>query len=164
MPLTMRPTGLGAGIDKDRQDFTIYSGGWDGAGFYETRGGPDHLRWFWSFTVTCPMTRSDRVSTMEEAKAQLADEARELREWPGPKNDSMRIVDYGGCRRNLRVDIRSTLNERLLELGLGQFAMKSRSHLSESALRSAAIYSRRLVSPTRLRLHLGVGPLRCACT
>ena len=22
MPLTMRPTGLGAGIDKDRQDFT----------------------------------------------------------------------------------------------------------------------------------------------
>ena len=24
----MRPTGLGAGIDKDRQDFTIYSGGW----------------------------------------------------------------------------------------------------------------------------------------
>ena len=28
MPLTMRPTNLGAGIDKDRQDFTIYSGGW----------------------------------------------------------------------------------------------------------------------------------------
>ena len=23
MPLTMRPTGLGAGIDKDRQDFTV---------------------------------------------------------------------------------------------------------------------------------------------
>ena len=33
MPLTMRPTGLGAGIDKDRQDFTIYSGGWATAGF-----------------------------------------------------------------------------------------------------------------------------------
>ena len=26
--ITIRPTGLGAGIDKDRQDFTIYSGGW----------------------------------------------------------------------------------------------------------------------------------------
>jgi hypothetical protein len=25
---SVRPTGLGAGIDKDRQDFTIYSGGW----------------------------------------------------------------------------------------------------------------------------------------
>ena len=28
MPLKLRPTGLGAGIDKDRQDFTIFSGGW----------------------------------------------------------------------------------------------------------------------------------------
>jgi len=27
MALTLRPTGLGAGIDKDRQDFTIFSGG-----------------------------------------------------------------------------------------------------------------------------------------
>jgi hypothetical protein len=24
----MRPTGLGAGIDKDRPDYTIFSGGW----------------------------------------------------------------------------------------------------------------------------------------
>ena len=28
MALTLRPTGLGAGIDKDRPDYTIYSGGW----------------------------------------------------------------------------------------------------------------------------------------
>jgi hypothetical protein len=28
MPLRLRPTGLGAGIDKDRPDFTIYSGEW----------------------------------------------------------------------------------------------------------------------------------------
>jgi hypothetical protein len=35
------------------------------------RGGADHLRWFWSFTVTGPMTRSDRVATLIEAKAQL---------------------------------------------------------------------------------------------
>jgi hypothetical protein len=28
MALTIRPTGLGSGIDKDRQDFTIFSGGW----------------------------------------------------------------------------------------------------------------------------------------
>jgi hypothetical protein len=26
MPLTMRPTGLGAGIDKDRPDYSVYSG------------------------------------------------------------------------------------------------------------------------------------------
>ena len=69
MPLKLRPTGLGAGIDKDRPDYTVYCGGWAVGRIYETRGGPDHLRWFWSFTVTCPMTRSDRVSTLEEAKA-----------------------------------------------------------------------------------------------
>ena len=46
MPLTMRLTGVGAGIDKDRQDFTIYSGEWAVGRIYETRGGPDHLRWF----------------------------------------------------------------------------------------------------------------------
>ena len=67
----MRPTGLGAGIDKDRPDYTIYSGGWAVGRIYETRGGPDCLRRFWSFTVTCPMTRSDRVPTLEEAKAQF---------------------------------------------------------------------------------------------
>ena len=27
MPLTMRPTGLGSGIDKDRADYTVYCGG-----------------------------------------------------------------------------------------------------------------------------------------
>jgi hypothetical protein len=51
MALTMRPTGLGSGIDKDRQDYTIYSGGWDNGRIYEVRGGPDHLRWFWSFAL-----------------------------------------------------------------------------------------------------------------
>ena len=34
-------------------------------------GGPDSLRWFWSLTVNGPMTRSDRVATLEEAKAQF---------------------------------------------------------------------------------------------
>jgi hypothetical protein len=38
---------------------------------YETRGGPDSLRWFWSMTVNGPMTRADRVATLEEAKAQF---------------------------------------------------------------------------------------------
>ena len=35
------------------------------------RGGPDSLRWFWSLTVNGPMTRSDRVASLEEAKAQF---------------------------------------------------------------------------------------------
>jgi hypothetical protein len=71
MPLIMRPTGLGSGIDKDRQDYTVYTGGWDIGRIYEVRGGPDDLRWFWSFTLHGPMTRSDRAATLEEAKAQF---------------------------------------------------------------------------------------------
>ena len=41
MALILRPTGLGAGIDKDRPDYTIYSGGWAVGRIYEVRGGPD---------------------------------------------------------------------------------------------------------------------------
>jgi hypothetical protein len=71
MALTMRPTGLGSGIDKDRQDYTVYTGGWDIGRINEVRGGPDHLRWFWSFALHGPMTRSDRAATLEEAKAEF---------------------------------------------------------------------------------------------
>ena len=64
MPLKLRPTGLGSGIDKDRSDFTVVTGEWEVGRIYETRGGPDSLRWFWSMTVNGPMTRSDRVATL----------------------------------------------------------------------------------------------------
>ena len=32
---------------------------------------PDHLRWFWSMNANGPMTRSNKVATLEEPKAQL---------------------------------------------------------------------------------------------
>jgi hypothetical protein len=38
--LTMRPAGLGSGIDKDRPDYTVYTGGWDIGRIYEVRGVP----------------------------------------------------------------------------------------------------------------------------
>jgi hypothetical protein len=34
-------------FDKDRQDFTIYSGDWAMGRIYEQRGGPDSMLWFW---------------------------------------------------------------------------------------------------------------------
>ena len=43
MALTMRPTGLAAPVDNDRQDFTVYCGGWAMGRIYEERGGPDHM-------------------------------------------------------------------------------------------------------------------------
>jgi hypothetical protein len=69
MALKLRPTGsLGSGIDKDRADYTVYSGKWGIGRIYETRGGPDSLRWFWSLTVNPPMTHSDRVATLERPR------------------------------------------------------------------------------------------------
>jgi hypothetical protein len=81
MPLKLRPTGLGSGIDKDRPDYGVYSGEWCVGRIYQTRGGPDSLRWFWSLTVNGPMTRSDRVATLEEAKAQFQKSWDEWKAW-----------------------------------------------------------------------------------
>jgi hypothetical protein len=58
------PDRPGSGIDKNRPDYTVYTGEWEVGRIYQTRGGPESLRCFWSFTVTCPMTRSDRVPTL----------------------------------------------------------------------------------------------------
>ena len=71
MPLKLRSSGLSSGIDKDRPDYTMYCGGWAIGRIYKTRWGPDSLRWFWSLTVNGPMTRSGRVPTLQEAKAQF---------------------------------------------------------------------------------------------
>jgi hypothetical protein len=67
MPLTLRRTGLGSGVD--RPVYMVCCGGWEVGRLYQMRGGPDCLRWFWSLTVSGPMTRSDKVATLDEAKA-----------------------------------------------------------------------------------------------
>jgi len=61
----------GCWVYKERPDYTVYCGGWDVGRIYDTRGGPDSLRCFWSLTVNGPMTRPDRVATLEETKAQF---------------------------------------------------------------------------------------------
>ena len=58
MALKLRPSGIGSGIDKDRPDYTVVTGEWEVGRIYETRGGPDNLRWFWSMTVNGPMRGS----------------------------------------------------------------------------------------------------------
>ena len=67
----MRPTDLGQGVYKDSIDYSVFSGEWLIGRIYESRGGPEHLCWFWSLTVNGPMKRADRVATLEEAKAQF---------------------------------------------------------------------------------------------
>jgi hypothetical protein len=45
---------------KDRPDHTVYCGGWDVGRIYQTRGGPDSLRWLWSMTVNGPAALPSR--------------------------------------------------------------------------------------------------------
>ena len=70
MPLKLRPTGLGPGSTRKRPDYTVYSGEWEVGRIYEARGGPDSCAGS-RMTVNGPMTRSDRVATLEEAKTQF---------------------------------------------------------------------------------------------
>ena len=71
MPLKFRPTGLGSRIDKDRPDYTVFTGEWEIGRIYENRGGLHNLRWFWSMNMNGPMKRAGHMPTLEEAKAQL---------------------------------------------------------------------------------------------
>ena len=48
MALTMSPTGLSSPVDKDRADYTIFSGEWAMGRIYEQHGGAERLKFFWS--------------------------------------------------------------------------------------------------------------------
>ena len=74
MPLKLRPSGLGSGIDKNRPDYTVFTGECEIGRIYENRGGPDNLRWFWAlhFPSKPESLRTDnRVATLEAAKAEF---------------------------------------------------------------------------------------------
>ena len=45
MPLKLRPTGLGHGVNVD---YGVFCGEWCIGRIYETRTGPEPLRWFWA--------------------------------------------------------------------------------------------------------------------
>ena len=61
MPLQLRPTGLGSGIDKDRVDYTIFTGEWEIGRIFETRGQPENLPWFWSLTINYNPTTTNKL-------------------------------------------------------------------------------------------------------
>ncbi len=77
MALTLRPTGLESPVYNDLKDYTVFSGRWGIGRIYEERGARPDLRWYW--TLYGPhagldiIRRDGRASTLEEAKAQLAE-------------------------------------------------------------------------------------------
>jgi hypothetical protein len=91
MPLKLRPTGLGSGIDKERPDFTVYCGEWEVGRIYETRGGPDSMRWFWSLYgmlgKPVDMRTNGHAATLDEAKAQLETAWRRWLAWAKLRED-----------------------------------------------------------------------------
>jgi hypothetical protein len=79
MPLTMRPTGLGSGIDQTARTTPSVTGESEVGRIYQSRGCPNSLRWFWSLTVNGPMTRSDRVATRR--KLTVSEELGRVEAW-----------------------------------------------------------------------------------
>jgi hypothetical protein len=74
MPLTVRPTGLGSGFYKDDVDFGIFCGEWCIGRIYETRTGPEELRWFWAMNAPGgreTIRASNRAASLEIAKAEF---------------------------------------------------------------------------------------------
>ena len=101
MPLKLRPSGLGSGIDKDRPDYTVLTGEWEVGRIYETRGGPDNLRWFWSLSVNGPMTRAGRVATLQDAKVKRSSSSSAFSTIScGSKNRSTRTFFSSPTRTN----------------------------------------------------------------
>ena len=60
----------GCWVYKERPDYTVYCGGWDVGRIYTPAAVPTVCAGS-GLTVTGPLTRSDRVATLEEAKAQF---------------------------------------------------------------------------------------------
>jgi hypothetical protein len=76
MALKLRATGLGSGIDKDRPDYTVFTGEWLIGRIYERHGFPDNVRFFWSLhgvvLTQPPSVHTDgTAANLEEAKAQF---------------------------------------------------------------------------------------------
>jgi hypothetical protein len=92
MALKMKKTGLSPPVYENQPDYIVLSGGWEIGRIYEEIGSPPEYKWFWALALNGPIgTRADRVTSLEEAKAQLQAAWErwkawaELEERPGPK-------------------------------------------------------------------------------
>ena len=68
----MRPTALSTGFYKDTVDYIIFCGEWCIGRIYETRTGPEQMRWFWAlhFPGRPENLRTDnRAGSLEAARS-----------------------------------------------------------------------------------------------
>jgi hypothetical protein len=70
---------------KDRKDYIVFSGKWEMGRIHEIRGGPEHLRWFWSLRgilgKPLDMRTDGRAPTLEAAKAEFEASWRQWLAW-----------------------------------------------------------------------------------
>jgi hypothetical protein len=75
MSLTYRQTDLGSPIDKDRVDYTVFSGKWAMGRIHQFRGCAEPLSWSWTLYGILGKPRGlrcdERAATLEAAKAQF---------------------------------------------------------------------------------------------
>ena len=86
MSLKLRPTGLGHGVYKDVPDYSIFCGEWCIGRIYQTRTGPESLRWFWALHAPSKpgsMRTSNQVATLDEAKAEFEASWKQWKAWAG---------------------------------------------------------------------------------
>ena len=84
MPLKMRPTGLGHGVYKDVPDYGVFCGEWCIGRIYQTRTGPESLRWFWALRAPSKpgeMRTSNQVATLDEAKTEFEASWKQWKAW-----------------------------------------------------------------------------------
>jgi hypothetical protein len=83
--LTLRPTGLGSAADKDRRDYTVFSGEFAVGRIYEQRGAPADLQWFWAITgifgTPADMRMDGHARTLESAEIELGETWRTWLTW-----------------------------------------------------------------------------------
>lgn len=98
MPLVMRRTDLQSPVYRDEPDFVVLSGGLVVGRIYRIHAGPQHGRWFWTVSgvhaAPAVMRLSDRVDTLEAAKAELAANWRKWLAWARLKE-----IDDSAARR-----------------------------------------------------------------
>jgi|GraSoi2013_100cm_1033763.scaffolds.fasta_scaffold13727_2 hypothetical protein len=75
MSLTLRPTDLASPVDRDRLDYTLFSGEWAIGRIYEDRGALPALRWYWALfgphAGPHVMRKDGRAAILEDAKVEL---------------------------------------------------------------------------------------------
>jgi hypothetical protein len=84
MPLKMRPTGLGHGVYKDVPDYGVFCGDWCIGRIYQTRTGPESLRWFWALQAPSKpreMRTSNQVATLGRGQSGIRSDWKQWKAW-----------------------------------------------------------------------------------